>query len=421
LKYNVLQLTHAFMQGGSEQQMVQLTRLLSESGDYRVHVACLRGDGVLRKELDGLGLDDIPEFPLTSFYDRNAVMQLNRFARYLKERRIDLIHAHDFYTNIFGMAAAALARVPVRIASRRESSVRPAKQRLVERSAYRLAHQVVANCNEIRQQLIKEGVRAEKVTTVYNGLDMRRVTFSCGLHRDEVLASLGLPQDRNCRFVTIVANMRTHPRHTEPTSVKDHPTLLRAAQRIRAVLPEAAFVIAGEGDLLDQTKALAAQLGLADNTFFIGRCGRVADLLAVSDVCVLSSQSEGFSNSILEYMGAARPVVVTDVGGAREAVVDGETGYLVPAGDDEMMAERIVSLLREPIRARALGERGRQVVELKFSCEAQLDRTRSLYDRLLGSKPIAMHARIPHLHRAEGSAMPPEIGSKGRAGKPTGV
>lgn len=399
MKYNVLQLTHAFIQGGSEQQMVQLTRLLSESGDYRVHVACLRGDGVLRNELDGLGLDDIPEFPLTSFYDRNAVMQLSRFARYLKERRIDLIHAHDFYTNIFGMAAAAVARVPVRIASRRESSVRPAKQRLVERGAYRLAHQVVANCNEIRQQLIKEGLPAAKVTTLYNGLDMRRVTPSGDLHREEVLASFGLPHDRNCRFVTIVANMRAHFRHPKPISLKDHPMLLRAAQRTRAALPEAAFVIAGEGDLLGETKALAAQLGLADNTFFIGRCGRVADLLAVSDVCVLSSQSEGFSNSILEYMAAARPVVVTDVGGAREAVVEGETGYLVPAGDDEMMAARIISLLREPTRARALGERARQVVEQKFSCEAQLDRARSLYDRLLGSKPIALQTGIRSLPR----------------------
>jgi glycosyltransferase involved in cell wall biosynthesis len=386
LKYNVLEFIHGFIQGGSEQQMVQLTRRLSESGDYGVHVACIRREGNLRKELDGLGLDDIPEFPLTSFYNRQAAVQVRRFASYLKERRIDLVHTHDFYSNIFGMAGAALARVPVRIASRRESSVRPWKKRLVERGAYRLAHQVVANCEDIRQQLIKEGVPANKVTTLYNGLDMQRVTFTGDLHRDEVLASLGLPHDSNRRFVTIVANMRTHSGSRKPVSVKDHPTLLRAAQRIRAVAPEAAFVMAGEGDLLDQTKALAAQLGLADHTFFIGRCGRIADLLAVSDVCVLSSWSEGFSNSILEYMGAARPAVVTDVGGAREAVIDGETGYLVPAGDDQMMADRIISLLRDPVRARAFGERARRIVEEKFSCEAQLDRTRSLYNRLLDSR-----------------------------------
>jgi glycosyltransferase involved in cell wall biosynthesis len=107
-------------------------------------------------------------------------------------------------------------------------------------------------------------------------------------------------------------------------------------------------------------------------------------LLRASDVCVLSSKAEGFSNAILEYMAAARAVVVTDVGGAREAVVDGETGYVVPAGDDATMADRIVALLDDAERARGMGERGRRVVVEKFSCEAQLRRTVELYERLLG-------------------------------------
>jgi glycosyltransferase involved in cell wall biosynthesis len=117
-------------------------------------------------------------------------------------------------------------------------------------------------------------------------------------------------------------------------------------------------------------------------------------LLSVSDVCVLSSSSEGFSNSILEYMAAAKPVVATDVGGAREAVVEGETGFLVRSGDDEALGERIITLLRDPDRALAMGQRGRSVVEEKFSSEAQLKRTHQLYDRLL------MRSRSQH-HVAE--------------------
>ena len=76
------------------------------------------------------------------------------------------------------------------------------------------------------------------------------------------------------------------------------------------------------------------------DVFFVGRSQKVAELLSVSDVCALSSTAEGFSNAILEYMAAARPVVVTDVGGAREAVIEGETGYLVSAGCDEQMADQ---------------------------------------------------------------------------------
>jgi len=383
LSQNVLQLICSFHQGGSEQQAVQLSRLLHESGRYRVHVATLNNEGPLRSEVDRLGIGDVPEYRLTSFYDQNAVVQVRRFARFLREHQIDLVHTHDFYTNIFGMAAAALARVPARIASRRESSVRVAKQRLVERCAYRFADRVVANCEDVRQQVIKEGVPAKKVVTLYNGLDLDRLTPSANLDRKVVLASLGLPTDERRRFVTIVANMRAHFWEPQPLSLKDHPTFLRAARQIHETLPEAAFVLAGEGDLLDQTRMLASELGLANDAFFIGRCSRVTDLLAISDVCVLSSTAEGFSNSILEYMAASRPVVATTVGGAREAIIEGETGYLVSPGDDKHLAESVISLLQNPQRAQAMGVNARRLVEQKFSSEAQLERTTRLYESLL--------------------------------------
>src|SRR6185369_1657579 len=137
-------------------------------------VATLDRSGPLAAAINNLDLAEVPEYKLTSFYDRNAIVQLRGFAGYLKRKNIQVVHAHDFYTNIFGMTAASLARVPARIASRRESAVRDAKQRFVERGAYRLAHKVVANCEEVRQQLIAEGVAADKVITLYNGLDLSK-------------------------------------------------------------------------------------------------------------------------------------------------------------------------------------------------------------------------------------------------------
>jgi glycosyltransferase involved in cell wall biosynthesis len=142
-------------------------------------------------------------------------------------------------------------------------------------------------------------------------------------------------------------------------------------------------VLAGEGELLEPMRRLAFQLGLQDRTFFVGRCLQIAELLAVSDVCVLSSKFEGFSNAILEYMAAGRPVVATDVGGAREAVIDGETGYLVAAGDVAGMASRIVRLLQNHELRQSLGERGQRIVEQKFSTDAQLRKTEELYSQLL--------------------------------------
>lgn len=376
MKRSVLHLVSSFQQGGSERQAVQLARLLKESGRYDVSLACLDRSGVLRDEAEELGFGDIPEYRLSSFYDRNMVAQLRLFARFLRQRQISIVHTHDFYTNVFGMAAARMARVPVRIASRRETmGWRTDAQRFVERLSYRMAHAVVANAEAVRGQLIKEGVRSEKIATIHNGLDLQRIKPQPGLSRARILASLDLPHHDSHRFVTIVANLR-HP-------VKDHPTFLRAASRVYASAPYARFVIAGEGELIKPISELANQLGLERVTHFIGRCERVAELLAVSDVCVLSSKAEGFSNSILEYMAAGRPVVVTDVGGAREAVVDGETGYVVPPMDDEAMAQRITCLLEQPEMARAMGAIGRKKIEENFSCQAQLERAESLYDRLL--------------------------------------
>lgn len=377
MKPNVIIFTGSFDQGGSERQAVQLARLLHESGRYRVRVACLKDGGVLRGEVEQLGLGEIPSFPLTSFYDRNMIAQLRRCARYLREREIDIVQTFDFYTNVFGMTAAALARVPVRIAARRETAGTKTRAQLwTERRAYRLAHAIVANSDAVRKELIASGVPARKLLTIYNGMDLERVAPQSRLTREEALRLFNLPVEGARRFVTIVANMRH--------AMKDQATFLRAARRVREVVPEAAFVLAGEGELLEQTRAYAAEIGLRDHAFFTGRCAQVSELLNVSDVCVLSSRGvEGFSNSITEYMAAARPVVATDIGGAREAIVEGQTGFVVAPGDDEAMASRIVALLQDGERAREMGRRGREVVEQKFSCAAQLEGTERLYEKLL--------------------------------------
>jgi glycosyltransferase involved in cell wall biosynthesis len=371
---NVLHLIGSFHEGGSERQAIQLARLLKEHGKYNVEVACLDATGVLRDEVDRLGFGEIRAFPLTSFYDGNAVKQLLRFALFLREREIAVVHTHDFYTNVFGMAAAALARVPARIASRRETAGwRTVAQRIVERRAYALCHTVVANADAVRAQLITEGVAEDKIVTIHNGLDLER--FGSTIARDEALAMFNLPRGENYPVVTLVANLRH--------KVKIHSMFLRAARSVIQSIPRARFVIAGEGELTTPLRRQAEELGLGDNVFFIGRCGRIAELLALSDVCVLSSTAEGFSNAILEYMAARRPVVATDVGGAREVIFDGESGYLVPSDNHEAMAKRIVTLLQDPHRARVMGHRGRHIVEEKFSCDVQLEKTQQLYDQML--------------------------------------
>ena len=377
MKPRVLTLVGSFGQGGSERQAIQVSALLRDTQRYDVQIACLDPTGPLRKDAEAVGFKEIPSFPLTSFYDANAARQLRKFVRFLRTKRIQILQTYDFYTNLFGMAGAALARTPVKIAARRETTgVRTPAQSWTERRAFSLATRVVANSEAVREELIRDGLNPLKIVTVYNGVDTRRIFARQDVSRQELLANLKLPQTPSRRFVSIVANMRHE--------MKDQRTFLRAAQLVKGTVSDVAFVLAGEGPLVDEYKAFAKELGLADQAFFLNHCSAVADLLTISDVCVLSSKGvEGFSNSIAEYMAAARPVVATNVGGASEAIVQGETGYIVEPGDHFNLANRITELLQNPELAKTLGLNGLRVVKAKFSCEAQLGRIESLYNQLL--------------------------------------
>lgn len=377
MKKRVLQFIGSFHQGGSERQAVSLARLLQEDATYEVYVATLNKEGVLLDEIESLGFCEIEEFKLTSFYNANFVKQVRRCASYLRENRIDIVHTHDFYTNVFGMAAAALAGVPLRIASKRETGgMRSAAQEFVEKLAFGRADAIVANSLAVRDHLIERSVPSDKIRVIYNGLDLERFSTS-GPNTDAAASQFGLPVGDGIKFVTLVANLRH--------SVKNVPMLLRAAKIVLEKQPNTHFVVAGEGELETELREMADELGVAENVHFLGRCTDVPALLAISDICVLTSTAEGFSNSIIEYMAAGKPIVATNVGGAAEVVVDGETGFLIASDDDKVLAAKLVELLSDSEMAMKFGSEGRRVVSEKFSEHAQLAATIELYGDALAS------------------------------------
>ena len=377
MKKRVLQFIGSFNQGGSERQAVSLTRLIKSEASYDVFLATLNKEGVLLDEINSLELPEIEEYKLTSFYNLNFIKQVRRCAAYLRENKIDLVHTHCFYANIFGMAAATLAGVPIRVASKRETGkMRTAAQDFVEKLAFGRADAIVVNAAAVRDHLTQNSIEPEKIRVIYNGLDFSRFSNSDN-DKLRTLESFRLPTDETIRFVTLVANLRH--------AVKNVPNLLRAAKIVTAKIPDAHFVIAGEGELESDLKSMATELGLNGNVHFIGRCTNVPALLDISDICVLTSTAEGFANSILEYMAAGKAVIATNVGGAAEAIVDGETGYLIPSGDDPALAAKLIELLGDGHKAARFGAEGKRVVTERFSQSAQLTATLKLYDDLLAS------------------------------------
>lgn len=364
----------SFHQGGSERQAVSLTRILQADGTFDVFAATLNKEGVLLDEIESLGLPEIREYKLTSFYNTNFIGQVRRLARDLATDKIDIIHTHDFYTNVFGMAAATLTSGSIKIASKRETGgMRSRGQEIVERIAFGRADAITVNAAAVRDHLTAGGVSAGKIRIIYNGLDLSRF----GLDPPS-LESLGLAGFENARLITLVANLRHN--------VKNVPMFLRAAKSVTERVTDARFIIAGEGEMEPELTALAGSLGVADRTHFTGRCTDIPGLLSASYACVLTSTAEGFSNSILEYMAAGKPVVATNVGGAAEAIVEGKTGYLVASDDDAAMAERLIELLDDGEKASRFGAAGGQVAIENFSIESRLAKTIKLYSTLIETR-----------------------------------
>jgi glycosyltransferase involved in cell wall biosynthesis len=235
-------------------------------------------------------------------------------------------------------------------------------RRAALRLASRLAARVVVNALAIRDLCLAEGVAPERIAVIRNGVDLD--AFDRG-----AAAGAGLPPAPGPLGVN-VANLH-HP-------VKGHEDLLRAFAAVRRELPAARLALVGGGERRPLLERLAGELGLAEAVRFTGQRLDVPAIVARADVVVSASHAEGISNAILEGMAARRPVVATAVGGSPELVADGETGLLVPPRAPGALAAALVALLRDPARARAMGEAGRARAAREFG----LDRMRAAYDAL---------------------------------------
>jgi glycosyltransferase involved in cell wall biosynthesis len=162
---------------------------------------------------------------------------------------------------------------------------------------------------------------------------------------------------------------------------KDYETFCEAGRLVATMCGDVLFVAVGDGKNYEAIRQRYEQP--TGSIAFLGRQSNVEEIIAAFDVGVLATYIEGLPNSIMEYMALGKPVVATDGGGTAELVVDGETGFLVPAKDPEIVARRIEYLVTHPAEARAMGERGKARVMSAFSVEKLVENTLSIYRHLI--------------------------------------
>ena len=369
--------------GGAQKYVYYLATCLPKDR-YEVSVACGTG-GLLMPKLREAGIEVIP-IPnlvreINPIRDSLAFLDLLRLIRH---KRPHIVHTNSTKAGFLGRLAAKLIGVPVIIFTAHGFFLyEPFWTRttrlfyiLVERLGGIFSDVVIAVSEADKQKMIQyEVIQPNKLVVIHNGLKIN--TFAKDF--TSVIKKNNLGLSNNSKIIGTVANF--YP-------IKGLQFFIKAAEQVKRTFPEGEFVIAGDGQQRPELERLTAELGLDSCVLFLGQRDDVPQILPLFDVFVLPSVKEGLPYALLEAMAAAKPVVATAVGGVPEVVVDGQTGLLVPPRDPEALAQAIITLLRNPGRARAMGEAGRKRVLEHFTVERMVAETERVYQALLVRKGL---------------------------------
>ena len=364
---------------GGQNQVLLTVNGLRAIGQRAALVAHPDGE-LLRRAAEGLDL--IPIAPRTEM-DLSAAWKL---ARVVKRLQPDVIHAHDPH----GVAMAGLAlslgagatrgaRAPALVASRRVDF--HLKGNSFSRWKYRQVDCFIAASEAIRQMLVADGVPAGQTVTVHEGIDVGHVVAAPAVNVHEVF---WLPH-----HAPVVGNVAALVPH------KGQRYLVEAAQLVVREIPDARFVVLGEGELREHLEKQVHDHHLDKHVLLPGFRTDVIGCIKGFDVFVLSSVTEGLGTSLLDAMACSRAIVATRAGGIPEIVEDGVNGLLVPPRDAAALARAIVALLSDETLRRRLGEAGFARVNERFTVERMVEETASVYARVAGRPHAADTANLP--------------------------
>jgi len=347
--------------GGTERQILELCKNIDHA-EFELVVACLsKGDRFLER-IDDWGVRTIG-LKVDRIYGMGGVCRGLWFCDFLKRESVDVLMTHHFGSDIWGTIFGRMAGVPLIVSNRRDSGFWRGRRHVL---AYRLLQgwvdKIVVVSEAVKEVVLKEeNVGNGKIEVIYNGIDIQRFNKRSGVSkaREELQVPPG------ARLIGCVGNMRP---------VKGHRYLVEAAKRIVQKYPNAHFVFIGGGELRADLIRMSDRLGLRNNTHFPGIREDIPEMIHCMDICVLPSLSEGFSNTLLEYMAAGKPIVATRAGGNPEVIVHRTTGLLTNKADPKDLAEKILFLLGNEDRAKQLGVEARMHVERWFSVNKMVER-----------------------------------------------
>ena len=340
---------------GSEQHISFLQKNLPKN-IYEIYFALLRNRGALPSNA-------FPMDPtILDFYSfkspKQVIKAVKALRRILQEKKIEVLYTFFPDSELLGILTSKALSSCKLIVSRRNMGYANSRHRRLRNCLTNLfVPFFIVNCQAIKKQLMKKELVAEKkIRVIYNPINQMRIDYGQNDAIDR--KSLGILE--NEFIIGIVANIRP---------VKDYETFIQAAKIVCDTIQNSKFLVVGSEtpEYKKQLDSLISQLGLDKTIIFTGPIENPIPLIRLFHVGVLTSKSEGLSNTLIEYGAVGIPSVATDVGGSGEIITDGETGYLVPPGSPKKLAQKIIEILNNNRLRVKLGENARQHVMNKLN------------------------------------------------------
>jgi len=355
---------------GTEKQLLALINGLDKSR-FKCHLCCLRNSEWLINQSFSIPVEILS---IPGIARIRTLSGIRRYIKYLKQNRFDIIHAHYFDSVLLTAIATRFAK-PVKLVTSRRGfidSEHPQKiKQVILRSLKNYYDSIICNSQALAEFTIKnESVSPEKVKIIHNGTDIEK--FTDVKNRPDALENLNIPESG---FLVIsISNLRP---------VKNIPILIKAAKQLVPQYPELQFVVIGEGDQRPYLEKLVKSYNLSHNFHLVGKISNPAPILARADIGVLTSKSESLSNTLIEYSLSGLPVVASDVGGNREIIEDGISGFLFESDNIDQLTEKINSLIENKNLRDRFGATGRETALNKFPLERCLKEYQSFYEKLV--------------------------------------
>jgi len=356
--------------GGTEKHLFQLVKNI-DSNKFECYLFAFQSNPNFLKNYETYC--HILPFSLKKIYNWEAFRTAPDVIRFIKKEQIDIVQSFQFGADVFGTLVSRLAKVPLIISSWRDlGHCRTGRYRIADRVTQPLIHRFLSVCDTVTEAMVATGIPEDKITRIYNGIDLSEWPESTGISNGKIRKKLKV--DTN----SFVIGNNSHFRPE-----KGHNIFFEAVKRLVHQIPNLkVFALGGPGkakhfqNVIQQNKLLTEIVTID----YVQDLQDIKEYISVYDVaCLTPISNEGFSNAILEEMAMGKPVIATDVGGNAEAVVDSVTGYIIPPNNVDALENAILKLYRNPELRMRMGAKGRKRVETHFRLKRMIQNIENYY------------------------------------------